>query len=70
MIQNRNILNPNSYLITEELQEVLSTSRSLYEGGRAMVKYEEGIYIVSVRVLNSESNILIYNYIYIILMLF
>ena len=64
MIQNRNILSPSDYLITNELQEVLSTGRSLYEGGRQMVKYNTGIYLVSVRALNLESRTLIYNYVY------
>jgi hypothetical protein len=58
------VLNPSKYLITGELQEVIGTGRSLYEGDRRMVKYETGIYLVSVRALNKDSKTLIYNYVY------
>jgi hypothetical protein len=64
MLNNRNVLNPSKYLITGELQEVIGTGRSLYEGDRRMVKYETGIYLVSVRALNKDSKTLIYNYVY------
>jgi len=64
MIQNRNMLSQDRYLISDELHEILATSRSLYKEGKGMVKFDEGIYLVSVRVLNSESKVLIYNYIY------
>ena len=67
MFKSNNVLSPNTYLISDELHEILSTGRSLYAGefkGRAMVKYEPGIYLVSMRVLNVDKKVLVYSYIY------
>jgi hypothetical protein len=64
MNQNKNVLSENRYLISTELQEVLSTSRSLYDSTRPMTKDTKGVYFVLFRSLNRKTNVLVYNYLF------
>ena len=60
-----NIISKNSYLISNELFSVLKNNQSIIRPDcKSMVKQQEGVYLVVVRVLNNENNVLIYNYIY------
>ena len=60
-----NILSKNRYLIDKELSSVLENSRSIIRPDcKSMVKQQQGVYLVIVRALNNENNVLIYNYLY------
>jgi hypothetical protein len=61
-----NIISGREYLITEELHRFLSSSSTmLCRDGSSMLKHDVGgVYLVVVRVLNNNSNVLVYNYIY------
>lgn len=67
MITNKNILNKNRYLISDELEEYLAKyydTKSINDLGFIPVKKDLGVYLVVFRVLNNEKNNILYNYVY------
>jgi group I intron endonuclease len=57
-----NILLDNQYLISYPLQEALE--KGIINNDKHISKNSEGIYLVMFRVLNKNTNVLVYNYIY------
>jgi len=60
----KNNLSEGMYLIDEGLHSYLNSSSSMQLNGKSMVKNLDGNYLVLVRVLNKDSNVIIYNYIF------
>jgi hypothetical protein len=64
-MNSKNVLSESVYLIPDDLHGFLyhSDSTSGLED-KSMIKNREGVYLILIRVLNSNSKVLIYNYIY------
>lgn len=60
----KNILSESQYLIDTNLFKFLNSGTSIHVGGKSMVKDLTGTYLVVARVLNNNSNVIIYNYIF------
>src|ERR1700732_998549 len=58
----KNVLSQEKYLISNDLHNVLLTSK--LENSTNIISKNNGIYIVAVRLLNQENRTIIYNYIY------
>ena len=58
----KNVLSQDRYLISNDLHNVLLTSK--LENSTNTISKNNGIYVVAVRLLNQENRTLIYNYIY------
>lgn len=59
---NKNVLLENKYLISLELYDALE--KGYWNNERLLSKNSNGIYLVMFRVLNKDTNVLIYNYMY------
>ena len=67
----KNFLSEDNYLIKDDLHELLSNPRpSVNSDGSSMNKNEEGVYLVRAKILNNNSNVIIYNYLYYPLILY
>jgi hypothetical protein len=60
----KNNLSEGMYLIDDNLHSFLDKGSSMLLEGKSMVKNLEGYYLVLLRVLNKDSNVIIYNYIF------
>jgi hypothetical protein len=60
----KNFLSSGLYLIDNKLHKFLEDGSSIRYGDKSVVKDIEGTYLVLVRVLNHESKVIIYNYIF------
>lgn len=57
-----NYLNPDKYVINPKLQKALQSGS--FNNDRSLSKDNKGIYLIMFRVLNNNSNVLVYNYLY------
>jgi hypothetical protein len=59
-----NILLPNQYIISPELQEALETGNTNKDKNKSINKNFNGIYLLMFIVLKKDINVLVYNYVY------